>query len=342
MAIVVRVRFQSLLMSSETLRFLNAQEVKAALPMREAVRAMRDAFTASSDGRADVPLRTHLPVPDSSASALFMPAATSLPPRLGSKILTLFPDNPSKGRPFIHGLVIMFDTRTGRPAGVLEGMTLTAIRTGAASGLATQLLARRNSSTVGIIGSGAQARTQLEAVCTVRKITEVRVFSPTLKHARRFAREMSNVGPVPEVRVAKSAGEAADGADVICAATPAVRPVLGLGDISRGAHINAVGSFTPKMREIAPALVQRAKLFVDSKEAALAEAGELIDCVADGSIGRELVELGEVVSGTETGRENNDHITLFKSVGLAVQDLCAAEVALRRAKRLGIGTVAKL
>ncbi len=329
-------------MSSDTLRFLSAQEVKAAIPMREAIRAMREAFTASSYGRADVPLRTHLPVPDSSASALFMPAATSRPLRLGSKILTLFPDNPSKGRPFIHGLVVMFDAQTGRPAGVLEGMTLTAIRTGAASGLATQLLARRNSTTVGIVGSGAQARTQLEAVCTVRKISEVRVFSRTLKNARRFAREMSNVGPVPEVRVVKSAGEAADGADVICAATPAARPILGLGDISRGAHINAVGSFTPQMREIAPALVQRAKVFVDSREAALAEAGELIASVTDGSIGRELVELGEVANGEETGRENNDHITLFKSVGLAVQDLCAAEVALRRAKRLGIGTVVRL
>lgn len=225
---------------------------------------------------------------------------------------------------------------------MLEGMTLTAIRTGAASGLATQLLARRNSATVGIVGSGAQARTQLEAVCTVRKISEVRVFSRTPKNARRFAREMSNVGPVPEVRVVGSAGEAADGADVVCAATPATRPVLGLGDISRGAHINAVGSFTPQMREIAPALVQRAKIFVDSREAALAEAGELIACVTDGSIGRELVELGEVADGSETGRENSEHITLFKSVGLAVQDLCAAEVALRRAKRLGIGTVVKL
>jgi ornithine cyclodeaminase/alanine dehydrogenase-like protein (mu-crystallin family) len=172
----------------------------------------------------------------------------------------------------------------------------------------------------------------------VRKIAEVRVYSPTRKNAARFARDMAGRPGVPDViRVVRSASEAADGADIICTATPATRPVLGLGDISRGAHINAIGSYTPGMREIGPALVRRAKVVVDSRDAALAEAGELIGCVKDGTIDAGFVELGEVATGAQVGRENNDHISLFKSVGLAIQDLCAGDRALRRARRQGIG-----
>jgi alanine dehydrogenase len=326
--------------TSYAIRVLGAADVRAALPMRDAIKAMREAFAAVSDGRAEVPLRSHLDVPTVDGQALFMPAAMSTPVRIGSKILTLYPNNPSHGRPFIHGIVVMFDARTGRPEGILEGTALTALRTGAASGLATQVLARRNARVVGIIGSGVQARTQLEAVCTVRRVEEVRVFSRTQGHAARFAREMAGVGPIPRnVRVVKSAAAAADGADVVCTATPATRPVLGLGDMSRGAHVNAVGSYTPAMREIAPALVNRARIVVDSRDAALAEAGELIACIEDGSIGQEMVELGEVLAGRQTGRENDSHLTIFKSVGLAAQDLCAAAAALRRATRQGIGTV---
>jgi ornithine cyclodeaminase len=322
-----------------TLRILNADDVRAALPMKDAIRAMRDAFTIMSGGEADVPLRTHIALAGpSAASALFMPAATKSPVRIGAKILTLFPKNPAGGRPFIHGLVLLFNARTGEPEGVLEGTTLTALRTGAASGLATKLLARRNARCVGVIGSGAQARTQLEAVCCVRKITEVRVYSRTRKNAVRFAREMAGREGTPDtIRVVRTATEAADGADIICTATPATRPVLGLGDISRGAHINAIGSYQPQMREIGPALVRRAKVVVDSRDAALAEAGELISCVKDGTIDAGFVELGEVVTGAQPGRENKDHISLFKSVGLAIQDLCAGEYALRRARRNDIG-----
>lgn len=326
------------------MRILTAEDVRRALPMREAIRATHDAMIAVTRGDATMPMRTHVPMGDGGKAALLMPAATSGPPRLGAKFLSLFPNNPSRGRPFIHGVVILFNPKTGRPEGLVEGTTLTAIRTGAATGFATQLLARHNAHVVGIIGSGLQARTQLEAVCTVRHVEEVRVFSRDRRHAQRYAREMAKREGVPDrIRVVASASEAADGADVICTATPATRPVLGLGDISRGAHINAIGSFTPQMRELAPGLIRRAKVFVDSREAALLEAGELIPCVRDGSMDQEdLIEIGEVAVKSIAGRENEDHITVFKSVGLAIQDLMTGELALRRAKKLGLGTVVEM
>lgn len=326
------------------MRILSAEDVRRALPMREAIRATHDAMIAVARGEAVLPLRTHLPFGRGGNSALVMPAATSTPPRLGAKFLSLVPDNPARGRPFIHGVVIVFNPKTGRPEGLVEGTTLTAIRTGAASGFATQLLARHNARVVGVIGSGGQARTQLEAVCCVRHIQEVRVFSPNRRHAQRYAREMAQQGGIPDrIRIVASASDAAEGADIICTATPATRPVLGLGDISRGAHINAIGSFTPQMRELAPALIRRARVFVDSRKAAMEEAGELISAVKDGSLDWEdIIEIGEVAIKSIPGRENEDHITVFKSVGLAIQDLMTGELALRRAKKLGLGTVVEI
>jgi ornithine cyclodeaminase len=326
------------------MRILTAENVRQLLPMREAIRATHDAMVAVARGEAILPHRVHMRIGDGGNSALIMPAATANPPRLASKFLSLLPGNRSKGRPFIHGVVVVFNARTGRPEGLVEGTTLTAIRTGAASGFATQLLARHNARVLGIIGSGVQARTQLEAVCSVRQIEEVRVFSRDRRHAQRFAREMVKRAGIPDrIQVVDTAPEAVEGADIICTATPATKPVLGLGDICRGAHINAIGSFTPQMRELAPGLIRRAKVFVDSREAALKEAGELISCIRDGSLDQEdLIEIGEVAVKSIPGRENEDHITVFKSVGLAIQDLMAAELALRRAKKQGVGTVVEM
>ncbi len=323
------------------MRILSSADVRSALPMPDAIDAMREAFAAVSGGDADVPLRTHIDLPGDRGATLTMSAVTKSPVRLGTKLLTLFPGNPGRNLPFIQGLIVMFDEATGRPSGLLEGMTLTALRTGAASGLATDLLARPHASRVAIIGSGTQARTQLEAMCCVRPIEEVAVYSRTPAHAAAFAKEMNERLDLPSpIRVAATAAEAADGADIICTATNASAPVLASADVAAGAHVNAVGSYTPDMRELDTELLARARIVVDQRSAALAEAGELIAAIDAGAVSEDgLIELGEIVSGVHAGsvRDNGGGVTVFKSVGLAVQDLCAAARALERAAEENIG-----
>ena len=320
------------------IRLLTAADVRAALPMPEAIEAMREAYRAVSGDRAVLPLRTHLVLPGGLGATLTMPAATSGPARLGTKLLTLFPGNPSRGLPFIQGLVVMFDAETGRPTGLLEGTALTAIRTGAASGLATSLLANGAASRVGIIGSGTQARTQLEAVCCAREVEQVAVFS--LDDAQPFVEEMQGKARVPpSIHIASSAAEVAENADIICTATNATTPVLQKEEVRPGTHINAVGSYTPAMRELDPHLLPDVTLVVDHISATMDEAGEVIAAVSEGLIREnELVELGQVIDGAHPGRQSESEITIFKSVGVAAQDLCAADRALARAAAAGIGS----
>jgi alanine dehydrogenase len=228
---------------------------------------------------------------------------------------------------------------------LLEGATLTAIRTGAGSGAATDLLARPEAEVVAILGSGVQARTQLEAVCTVRSIKEVRIYSPQQAHAAAFAAEIAGVGPIPNnVLVTGSAATAMREADIICAATTSSEPVLAGQDVEPGAHINGVGSFLPTMQEIDAETVRRAFVAVDSREAALAEAGDLIIPLQGGTITTDHIqaELGEIVVGEKVGRTDPTQISFFKSVGNAAQDALAGRIALQNAERLGLGAAVRL
>jgi ornithine cyclodeaminase/alanine dehydrogenase-like protein (mu-crystallin family) len=283
-------------------------------------------------------------VPGQDAVAVVMPGRCEVPLGLGAKIVSVFPRNPAAGRPLIHAAVVLLDGETGEVAALLEGTELTAIRTGAASGLATDLLARRDARRVAIIGSGVQARTQLLAVCCVRKIEYASVYSRTPAHAARFADGMAGVEGVPErIKIEDSARDAALDADIICTATSAASPVLRADDVAPGTHINAIGSFTPEMRELDPALVARARVVVDQREAAMAEAGEVIAAVRGGLITeKDLIELGQIVNGAVAGRTNKEEITLFKSVGLAVQDLCAGARAEAEARRSNLGVELEL
>ncbi len=323
---------------------LTAKDVQAALPMPHAIDAMRKAFSLLAAGQAEMPLRTALQIPNHEALTLVMPAYLPVGNRLGAKIVSVFPNNVNLDLPRVHGIVILLNAATGQPAALLEGTMLTAIRTGAASGLATDLLARPDASALAIIGSGAQARTQLEAVCCVRKIESVRVYSPNREHAEQFAAQMAGRDGAPaSIEVAASASEAAAQADVVCTATNSSTPVIGPSDVRPGTHINAIGSYTPHMREIDPGLVRGAAVFVDQRLAALAEAGEIIECLHDGSLKEsDLVELGEVVNGAQPGRKTPEQITLFKSVGLAVQDVTAAQQALTSALQKKLGTTVNL
>lgn len=321
---------------------LNRDDVRRALPMAEAIEAMKRAYAALSAGRAEVPLRAQLSIAPHSATGLFMPAFVQDDggDGLAVKVVTIYPGNPDLGLPLLHAVVLVLDAENGRPQAVLEGGSLTAIRTGAAAGAATSLLARPDSRVAAIFGAGVQARTQLEAICTASNIETVWVYDPEAERAGRFVHEMAGEGPIPaDVRAALSPRQAVADADIICTATTSASPVFADLDLKPGVHINGVGSYTPAMREIPAETVQRALVVVDSREACLEEAGDIIQPIAAGLIssGHIHAELGEIVLGRRHGRTSPAQVTFFKSVGVAVQDVMAAQLALKRAHESGLG-----
>lgn len=304
--------------------------------MAAAIAAMKAAFAELSTGQAVVPLRVPLAVPPADGLSLFMPAY--LPSLgLGAKIVSVFPRNAAQGQPMINGLVILLDPATGEPAALCDGAFLTAWRTGAGAGAATDLLARPAARVGAVLGCGAQARTQAIAIDTVRALDVIHVYAPTAAHVARFVAEVQ-----PEVRAtllpAASADAAVADADVICAATTSATPVFDGRRLKPGAHVNGVGSYTTAMQEVDAATVSRARIFVDARAGALAEAGDLVIPLRAGLLDAAAwTELGEVVAGLKPGRQSADEITFFKSVGNAVQDVAAAATALTEARRLGLG-----
>jgi ornithine cyclodeaminase/alanine dehydrogenase-like protein (mu-crystallin family) len=311
--------------------------------MAEAVEAMKAAFAQLSLGRANVPLRTPVEVPAHNGVTLFMPAYLADDDQMAVKIVSVFNDNPARGLPLIHALVIVVDATTGRPQAAMDGTYLTALRTGAVSGAATDFLARPNARVAAIFGAGAQGRTQLEAVRAVRPIEAAWVFDSNAERARAYADEMSARLSLP-VSVARSPAEALCQADVVCTATTSSTPVFADADLRPGVHINAVGAYTPQMQELPAETVARARVVIDHRAASLAEAGDLIIPIEQGIIGEDHIhaELGELVSGLKPGRASDDEVTLFKSVGVAVQDAAAAGRVLAAAERLGLGVEVSL
>ncbi|OGO26291.1 MAG: ornithine cyclodeaminase [Chloroflexi bacterium RBG_16_51_16] len=321
---------------------LSADDVRKALPMKQAIDAMKSAYAALSAGNAEIPLRTRISIPTQNATSLFMPAYVHTPDTeaLAVKVVSLFPENPAKGLEFIQAAVLVLDAGTGRSIAILEGSSLTAIRTGAGSGAAIDLLARKEAETVAIFGAGAQGRTQLEAACTVRKIKTVWIFDNDRKKAEEFAGTMAGRGPIPsEIKSAPTSKQAIEEADIICTATTSQEPVFNDTFLKPGTHISAIGSYTPEMQEIPAETIKRAKVFVDSRLAVLAESGDLIKSIKSGLIteGHIKAELGEVYAGSKPGRQSGSEITYFKSVGVAVQDAMAADLAVRNARTLNLG-----
>lgn len=322
------------------IRILNAEQVRQALPMADAVEAMKRAYAQLSGGQAHLPLRSRIGVEGADGVSLFMPAYLPEDDGLAVKIVSVFPRNPEMDLPTIYALVIALDPASGRPLAILEGASLTAIRTGAGSGAATDILARESAHSAAIIGSGVQARTQLEAICCVRQIDRVSVYSPNREHAEAFASDMAGVGNIPaSITVAPSADEAVSQADIVCTATTATSPVFDGRKLRPGCHVNAVGSFTPDMVELDLETLKRAIVIVDSRQAALEEAGELIRPIRAGQYSESDIqaELGDILLGKLEGRTDGEQITLFKSVGVAVQDAAAAAVALKNAAAQDLG-----
>jgi ornithine cyclodeaminase len=314
--------------------------------MRDAIAAVREGFVELSAGRAAVPLRSHVPVAEHDGTLLAMPAYLSAGGGLGAKLVTVFPRNPQRGLPTIFATVLLLDAQTGEPAALIEGSSLTALRTGAAGGLAADLFALPDAGIVALFGAGVQGRAQLEAVCTVRRVTQVRVVDRQVARAEalvRWAREQPWLGGATVLAVTDPA-LAVRGAEIIITATTSAEPVFPAAEVGPGAHVTAVGAYTPTTREVPGELVARSAVFVDSRAAALAEAGDLVLAIREGLITADVIraEIGEVAAGTAPGRIGSEEVTCFKSVGHAVQDLAVARLALARASATGRGVLVDL
>jgi ornithine cyclodeaminase len=307
--------------------------------MAECMDVMASALATLARGGAILPLRPLMRIPQRAGILGMMPAYMETPDALGVKVITVFNGNHGTEYDSHQGVVLLFEADHGSVVAVIDASSVTAIRTAAVSGVATRLLARSDAHDLCILGSGVQARTHLEAMRIARQISRVRVWSRNTVASRAFARTESERQEIV-VEAMDSAKDAADGADIICTVTSAREPILNGEWIAPGAHINAVGSSTPTARELDTHAVARAHLYVDRRESTFNEAGDFLIPKNEGVIGDEHIraELGEVLLGTQRGRESPSEITLFKSLGLAVEDVAAAHHIYAQAVLRGIGT----
>lgn len=302
-------------------QFFDEEAVRARLRMPDLIEAMEKALVEFSAGRVQQPVRTVFPFGDEHALFGLMPSYVSSLPALGAKLVTVCPANAGRGIGTHQAIIVMLDPRTGIVEAVVDGRYITEARTAAVSAVSARQLARKGAQVLGILGSGVQARSHLEALALVRKFREVRVWSPTPDHLWKFASETG-------ARAMESAEAVVRGADVVVAVTPSPTPVVQSEWVHEGAHVIAVGACLPAHRELDPALVARARLFVDSRAAALKEAGDVVMGIAEGrwTADHVVAELGELPT-----RRSDREITVFKSLGLAVEDIFAAHLVLRRA-----------
>jgi ornithine cyclodeaminase len=317
---------------------ISQSEVPLLLPMADCIDVMADALATLARDGAVLPLRTMLRLPDQSGIMGLMPAYLDSPASLGVKIITIFNANHGTEYDSHQGVVMLFEAVHGSPVALIDASSLTAIRTAAVSGVATNLLAREDAHDLCILGSGVQARTHLDAMRCVRRIDRVRIWSRNAEHARNFARASAERIGI-DVEAFESARDAVAGADLICTTTSSREPVLHGDWIAPGAHINAVGSSTATARELDSAAVARSRLFVDRRESTLNEAGDFLIPKREGVIGdgHILGEIGELLLGTHDGRTTSAEVTLFKSLGLAVEDVAAAQYIHAQAVQRNIG-----
>lgn len=319
---------------------LNQSEIVELLPPNECIEVMRKAFAAVAAGQVYQPLRNILRVPEAKGLLGLMPSYTSgVHAAYGLKAVCVFPENPTLGKDTHQGGVLLFSAETGELLSVMNASAITAIRTAAVSAVATDLLARGEAETLAILGSGVQSRAHLSAIAEVRNIKQCRVASKSLDHAAVFAKDMQPSFQFP-IEAADSVEEAVRNADLIVAATNTVEPIIKRQWIASGAHLNLVGSCFPHTREVDGATMAACSLFVDSRESTMNESGDYIIALREGSIQADHIkaELSELVAGTTVGRGTRDEITIFKSLGLAFEDLFAAEYLYRKAAESGAGT----
>jgi len=327
-------------------RVITKADIQANLAMSEVIPMVKKAYRALATQQVIMPPRLQIPVEEKEGVTLFMPAYLKQENALGSKIVSVFPHNAQFKRPTINAVFLLVSSETGVPLALMEASWLTALRTGAASGVATEYLARTEAKIAAIFGAGVQGRTQLLAVSHVQPLTKVWVYDPNREAARNFVEEMKTWGSsVPsEILVAPSPQEAIKEADIICTATTATRPVFNGADVKPGTHINAIGSFTPEMQELPEDIITKAKIVVDSRPACLEEAGDIIIPWRQGLITPQDIygEIGEIVLGSLPGRVDDEEITVFKSVGLAIQDVIVAQLILEKAQQHNFGQEVEL
>ncbi|MDQ6827483.1 MAG: ornithine cyclodeaminase family protein [Gemmatimonadota bacterium] len=322
---------------------LSDRDIVALLPMDACMEAMADVLRTLATGGAVLPLRTVMRLPNGSNAFAVMPAYIGSPEAVGAKVITVFPGNDATPLDSHQGAVLLFDPAHGELRAILDASSITAIRTAAVSGVATRALARDDAHDLAILGAGVQAQTHLDAMMAARAIDRVRVWSRTTANAEAFVQR--NAGRYSmSIEAVAGARAAVEGADIICTVTASRTPVLEGAWIAPGAHINAVGASLSTARELDSAAVARSSLFVDRRESALNEAGDFLIPKSEGAIGDDHIrgELGQVLTGAAPGRERPDEITLFKSLGLAIEDLAAAYHVYVQAVHHGAGVRVEL
>ena len=322
---------------------LSRHDVERMLSMPKCIELMEDALTSLARGEVLLPLRPVLKIPDSQNVFALMPAYSRPLGAIATKLISVYPGNHGTAVDSHQGVVMLFDAANGTPLALMDAISITAIRTAAVSGVATKLLARHDARTLAILGSGTQARTHLDAMLAARPFTHVRVWSRDTSHARAFAKEAAR-RHVVDLSISETAEVAVLDADVVCTVTAAREPVLFGQWVGDGTHVNAVGASLPTTRELDSQLVRRARVFVDRRESAMNEAGDLLIPMKDGAINENhiVAEIGELLAGKAAIRRDDRDVTLFKSLGLAIEDLACAVYLHEQAKRENAGAWVEL
>jgi ornithine cyclodeaminase len=317
------------------IRILGPLDVEAALSFDEAIDAVQEAFSQFSANQATVPLRTCLVT--EKGQTLVMPAYLHRRRWMAVKIVSVYPGNARLGFPTVPGLVLVIDPNTGMPKAMMDGHSLTAIRTGAAGALATRILAKKDAQNVVLFGAGTQGWAQIRGVLAVRDIRRVWIVDPNRVFSENLAQRIRALDKAPDVTIPEDAQAVLPEAQIVITATTSCVPVFDGKRIQPGTHITAVGAFRKDMQEVDADTVNRALVVVDSRDACMAEAGDIVQANA-----RIHAEIGEIINGKAIGRTSDEEITLFKSVGLAAQDAAAAAVVLQRAEALGLGKIVSI
>lgn len=325
------------------LRIVSAEQIREILTYRACIDILRAAMIEVSRRNVDMPLRHAIRIPNRGGMLGMMYGSLGAPENFGIKLVSLFPGNTAAGLSSHLGLVVLYEAEQGRPVAIMDGGIITAIRTAAASGVATDLLARADARVMAILGNGEEAETHLRAIAEVRPLTEVRVWGRDRERAEAFVAD-HEAAVEAEVKVASSVDDAARGAEIVCTVTAAREPILFGRQLEPGMHLNVVGSSIPTTAEVDTEVVTRSRYFVDYRESTLAQAGELFRAIDTGAVDAShiVAEIGEVLSGEVEGRRADDEITLYKSLGVIAQDLAAAGYVWRTAETRGVGDVVEI
>jgi len=318
---------------------LSEAQVRSLIDIEELIAALEQAHIQYSTGKAVMPVRLVVPLPQIRGRITSMPGYLSEDKALGMKVVTYFQNNPKQNLPAILATVMLFSAETGKVIAVMDGSYITAIRTACASAMATRALANRETPVLGILGAGVQARAHIQALCRVRKLNQIKLYSPSGTSAANIKRELEPEVGV-DIDVVNSAEDTVRDSDLVVTATTAQQPILKSEWLKPGAHVNAVGSHRPDSREIDGPTVAHSKIVVDSRDAIMAECGDILLAIKEKSITEKDIpaEIGEVLAGVKPGRSSATEVTLYKSVGIAVQDVATAQLVYHKALKFKVGT----